>query len=137
MVCARGKKIPYIVTPHGSLGSYDLKKKNLIKKFWLNFIDKENLSNLAAFQVLSLSEKDELKKLFASFDIHVIPNGIHMPCLSLEKTKKAQKLNLLFISRLHKKKNIPAILAAVSKLRLSAAASICWFKESISSPVLP
>ena len=29
MVCAREKKIPYIITPHGSLSSYDLKKKNL------------------------------------------------------------------------------------------------------------
>ncbi len=113
MTCARQKKIPYVLRTLGHLNDYDLQKKRVLKKVWLNFVDKNNLNLVSAFQSTSNSETNEIKKLFPFTKVEAIPHGIRLPVTSFKTEVK--DIKLLFISRLHKKKNIPAILEAVSK----------------------
>lgn len=113
MTCARLNKIPYVLRTLGHLNEYDLQKKQALKKFWLNFVDKNNLNLVSAFQSTSNSETNEIKKLFPFAKVEAIPHGIRLPVTSFKT--EVTDIKLLFISRLHKKKNIPAILEAVSK----------------------
>lgn len=113
MTCARLNKIPYVLRTLGHLNEYDLQKKQALKKFWLNFVDKKNLNLVSAFHSTSNSETLEIKKLFPFAKVEAIPHGIRLPVTSFKTEVK--DIKLLFVSRLHKKKNIPAILEAVSK----------------------
>ncbi len=113
MTCARRKRVPYVLRTLGHLNEYDLRKKGFLKKFWLNFVDINNLNLVSAFQSTSNSETNEIKKLFPFAKVEAIPHGIRLPVLSFKAEVK--DIKLLFISRLHKKKNIPAILEAISR----------------------
>ena len=115
MTCARLQGIPYVLRTLGHLNEYDLQKKNFLKKFWLQFVDKRNLKFVSAFHATSLVEKLEIHKLFPLSTVEVIAHGINIPSGFYLKERTGKNLNLLFISRLHKKKNIPAILEAVSR----------------------
>ena len=116
MTSARLNKIPFVLRPAGMLSSYHLKeKKKYLKKFWLNFIDKKNLDFSNAFHATTPAEQDELRKIFPLSRVESIPHGICLPTLRQKKEDHNKKINLLFISRLNNKKNIPAILEAVLK----------------------
>jgi glycosyltransferase involved in cell wall biosynthesis len=115
MTCARLMGVPYVLTPHGMLGEYDLKRKRILKKIWLKFIDDKNLNFVSAFHATANIEKLGLSKMFPVSRVDVIPYGINIPSLPFETVKKEKKLNIVFISRLHKKKNLPGVLQAISK----------------------
>jgi glycosyltransferase involved in cell wall biosynthesis len=116
MTCARFRNVPYALTPHGMLTRYELKgKKKHLKKFWINFIEKNNIRFASVFHATALSEKIDINKNFPFARIDEIPLGVNLPSYVVKEQIKDRNLNILFISRLHKKKNIPAILEAVSK----------------------
>jgi glycosyltransferase involved in cell wall biosynthesis len=115
MTCARRHKVPYVLRPAGMLGAYDLKKKMLLKKFWINFLDNKNLGSASAFHATSIIEKKELEEKFPLTLVANIPHGIHLPKLTFKNKINTKEINLLFLSRLNKKKNIPSILKAVSR----------------------
>lgn len=116
MTSARLNKIPFVLRPAGMLSSYHLKeKKRYLKKFWLDFVDKKNLDFCSAFHATTHAEQDELKKILPLSRVESIPHGICLPTLRQKKEDLNKKINLLFISRLNNKKNIPAILEAVFK----------------------
>jgi glycosyltransferase involved in cell wall biosynthesis len=119
MNCARIHKIPFILRPAGMLGFYDLNNnKKWLKKFWMNFVDHRNLNVVSAFHTTALYEKVDLEKIFPFSRIEEIPLGINLPFYVVKEQVKDRNFNLLFISRLHKKKNIPAVLEAVSRATL-------------------
>jgi glycosyltransferase involved in cell wall biosynthesis len=116
MTTSRLNKIPYILTSHGMLSEYHLnEKKKYLKKLWLSFVDKKNIDQVSALHVTALSEEIELKRLLPDLRFKNIPLGLTMPNISVKNKVKHGNLNLLFISRLNNKKNIPAILEAVLK----------------------
>lgn len=116
MTYARLNNVPYVLRSAGMLSSYHLnEKKKYLKKFWLSFIDKKNLDSCNAFHATTISEQDELKKIFPISRVESIPHGICLPPLFQKAEVCKKNINLLFISRLNNKKNIPAILEAVLK----------------------
>jgi len=130
---ARFYKIPYIISPRGSLMAEPLERKSsLIKKTYLNLIAKRDLKNAAAIHFTAESEKNEylkaglpLKKYF------IIPNG-----LDLEQFKEIQSIAVgqryvgfrekfgiakgkkivLFLGRLNWKKGLDTLIPAFAKL---------------------
>ncbi len=110
---------PYIIRPAGVLNYWSLTQKNFKKKLWLGLMENRNLKNASAFHTTSTQEADCASHFTSKERIHVIPLGLDISDFepSLPRASE-QKLQILFLSRLHPKKNIPTLLAAIKQLVL-------------------
>ncbi|MDB2557591.1 glycosyltransferase [Luminiphilus sp.] len=116
------KKI--VIQPRGSLATYGLGKRPLLKKLFLMFY-KLDLPN-TVFVVTSLFERQEVIDVFgANATIEVIPNGVD--CVEFEDISRADngslyrpsvaEANACFVGRLHEKKRLDLIIAAIANLQ--------------------
>ncbi|MCY0966944.1 glycosyltransferase [Parathalassolituus penaei] len=106
---------PFILSPHGMLDPWILQRSAKKKK--LARIAYENYSwrHAACFHALNESEADSIKSVVPGARIEVIPNGmdfgVSVPCKNFSGI-----LNILFLGRLHEKKNLHALVSAVNSL---------------------
>jgi len=121
------KKI--ILSPRGILDKELIKNKNtLLKKLWL-FCLKRYLKKVDTFHATSNLEKEKIKFYFKNCNIKLIPNGIDIVDLNkkidqkLLKSKYStyfdKKINLLYIGRIDRKKNIDQIIRSIHKSKIS------------------
>ncbi|MUP44554.1 glycosyltransferase [Gramella sp. BOM4] len=115
-VSARKLGIPYIITPRGMLDEWSINHKGLKKKIALSLYQRKDLEMASAFHATSILEAKNIRKAGFKNPIAIIPNGIEIPNLLNETTKKGAKKKLLFVSRLVKNKGIEELLIAWSKL---------------------
>jgi glycosyltransferase involved in cell wall biosynthesis len=111
--------IKVILTPHGMLEPYILKRNTLKKKLALFLYQKQSLKNADAIHATAVSELDQIQKLGYYNPSVIIPNGIDtsvIPQKKWEINKEIKTKNLLFLSRVHPKKGIDVLIKAVSKL---------------------
>lgn len=114
---ARKMGIPYIIRPAGVLNSWSMQQKYWKKLLWINLFDRSNLKEASSFHATSKQEAEYLSKLNQNNKINIIPLGVDLPdCESLSPRVSEQPLQLLFLSRLNPKKNIPLLLSALKKV---------------------
>jgi len=124
MAIARVQNIPYINSPHGQLCKWSLKQKHLKKKVYLNLIEKANLHGAKALHLTAVQEQKELELLGWNVSSFVEPLGLDLPELFADAREQLhQMLNIplqtpivLFLSRLHPKKGLDYLTAALGKL---------------------
>jgi poly(glycerol-phosphate) alpha-glucosyltransferase len=135
----RRTKRPLIYTAHGMLASWALRnsawKKRLVRALW------EDAAHRSAtcFQVNSEAEHRILRRHGLRNPICIIPNGIDLPEESQESGVRGQesalasvaegKKVLLYLGRLHPKKNLVTLLkawVAVQKARVRSQKSDEW-----------
>lgn len=124
MHLAREQKVPYLCRPLGLLGEWALQQKTFRKSAFLRFIDLENLKNAAAIEYSSRTEAEEAQPLGLPNKGEVIPLGFRpVPeapnararlCESL--SLDANKVIILFLSRIHPKKGLELLIDSCSSL---------------------
>ncbi len=124
-ICAR-HKVPYIVRPHGSLDPYDLRKKRILKKILGPILIKSHLQSSAAIHCTSKREADLLETYGANPKIVVLPLPIrnvfsdlaqvNLPSFRATFGFEAEDPVILFLSRLHPKKNLEIVLEAMERV---------------------
>jgi glycosyltransferase involved in cell wall biosynthesis len=111
------KKISYIVSPQGMLEPWSIQQKSLKKRISLFFFWKHILKK--ASRVLFTSKKEYLnfKKIDLTRNIaySIIPNGFYIYS-KIKKKTFVKKKNLLFLSRIHKKKGINELIDAFKEI---------------------
>ncbi len=114
---AKKKGYPTILTPHGMLEPWIMKRNFWTRKLPALFLFQKNAIKRADFiHATAESERDNLLKLGYNKKIDIIPNGIDLEEIALKKVwRKAQ--NLLFLSRVHQKKGIEVLLKALNELK--------------------
>src|SRR5882757_3730981 len=73
---------PYIISPHGMLGRWQLKQsfwKDLKKNIVLSLYEKKHLEEATCFHALCKEEHDAIRSLGLRNPIAIIPNGIDLP----------------------------------------------------------
>ena len=122
---ARKFGIPYLVRPAGMLDDWPLKQKQWRKWFYFNFIERKTLEEATAIHYTSEEEKRVSEKLGYSTRGVVIPLGIHADSKydTVEKGMFREKFPqcvgkklVVFLSRLHPKKGLELLVAAISQL---------------------
>jgi glycosyltransferase involved in cell wall biosynthesis len=111
---------PLVVSPRGMLGPAALTfSKRQKKLFWL-LAQRSALQSSACFHATSEQECEEIRSLGFVAPIAVIPNGVDLPSPALvdhiERDPRAPR-TLLFLSRLHGKKNVEGLLTAWGSLQ--------------------
>lgn len=109
------KKI--VLTPHGSLHDFNIKKSKLKKLFHYNLIDCFFINNINAIHYLTTNEKNNcffLKKI--KFKSAIIPNSISLN-KKLIKPLKSNIKYFLYLGRLSQNKNIDFMIKCIRELK--------------------
>ena len=117
--------IPSVITPHGTLESWALKRSNWKKQIAKFFYESRNLNTAACLHALSTPELYDFQKFGILNPIAIIPNGVDSKWLnsdgSAENFRKHFKINphkriLLFMSRITPKKGLFMLLNAIDMI---------------------
>jgi glycosyltransferase involved in cell wall biosynthesis len=118
--------IPSVITPHGSLGNWALKKSWWKKRLVLKLYERNNLVNASCIHAVGENEIADCRDFGLKNPIAVIPNGISAAWLESTGDARifrarygipADRRVLLFLSRITPKKGLPMLLDAVYEKR--------------------
>ena len=109
--------IPYVITPRGMLEPWSLNQKKWKKKLALWVYQMKDLKTSACVFTTAEMEAEHVRDLGIKVPISVIPNGIEIKGYECRSTIKTVKKQVLFLSRIHKKKGIELLIDAWQKLK--------------------
>jgi glycosyltransferase involved in cell wall biosynthesis len=118
----RRRKIPYVVSPHGMLEPWAFKHKWWKKWPYFQFVEKRHLAGARSLVATSESEAHNLRKFFPSSPCEALPLGLtasKFPDYLRARSALGwndSELILLFLSRIHPKKGLHLLLAALAKI---------------------
>jgi poly(glycerol-phosphate) alpha-glucosyltransferase len=110
----RGTNRPYVVHPEGMLEPWALRNARWKKRIAALLYENQHLRKAACLRALCEAEALSFRAYGLSNPICVIPNGIDLPALS-ESNAASQSQNrktLLYLGRLHQKKNVANLIHA-------------------------
>jgi glycosyltransferase involved in cell wall biosynthesis len=124
MTWAKRARVPYICRPLGVLGSWPLRRGAFHKWLYLALVERHLVNFAAAIEYNSEQERDEAASLRLRPRSEVIPLGFQ-PVPEVPQAREdfarrhgltGDRVNLLFLSRLHPKKGVQRLLEACAKL---------------------
>lgn len=110
--------VPYVLRPLGTLSEWSLGHHRWKKRPYYALLERSHLEMASAIHVTSAAEADDVARLGYGDRARVIPLGVdvdeqlwvgHTRPVAIERP-----LRLLFLSRLHEKKNVPLLLRALA-----------------------
>jgi glycosyltransferase involved in cell wall biosynthesis len=124
---ARKRQVPYVVRPLGTLNRWGMKnRRRWLKRFSLRFLERRVLEGAAAIHFTSQQERLEAAELGITNHPVVIPNPLdrgdstEAPVRGLLRSKHSDLANriwVLFLSRLDRIKGLDLLLPAFAQLR--------------------
>jgi poly(glycerol-phosphate) alpha-glucosyltransferase len=108
---------PYLVHPHGMLDPWAVQNARWKKRIAAELYENQHLRGAACLRALSEAEARSIRSYGLRNPICVIPNGIDLPDLreSDPKTQSENRRTLLYLGRLHRKKNLANLIRAWNK----------------------
>ena len=121
---ARWAKVPYVLRPLGNLDAWSLRQRAWKKWPYMRLVERGNIRHAAALHATSDAEARELAA-FGGRRVEVISLGVD-PAPDAARSDRDRgrsdgTLRVLFLSRLHPKKEVPVLLEAVRLARASGA----------------
>ena len=122
---------PNIIHPHGMLDPWALQNSRR-KKFLASLLyENEHFRCASAFRALNVSEARSIRALGLENPIALIPNGVDLPVLDQpcrapwEEWARGRKV-LLYLGRLHPKKNLEPLVQAWAEAQKTSASAREW-----------
>ncbi|MEM9531229.1 MAG: glycosyltransferase [Pseudomonadota bacterium] len=106
---------PYLCRPLGQLCHWSLGQRSGRKRLYLKLLERANLEGADAVHFTSRKELEECAEVGLRVRGLVVPHGIE-PVPNAGSERSAGPFRLLFLSRLHPKKGIDLLLAALSQI---------------------
>lgn len=114
---AKSKGYPVVMSPHGMLEPWDIKKNYWTKKLpALLLYQKRSVKISNAIVATAESEKNNLLSLGYNKNVVVVPNGIVTENINC-KDSWEEKRQILFLALYRKNKGIDILMQAISKLK--------------------
>jgi glycosyltransferase involved in cell wall biosynthesis len=109
---------PYVVHPHGMLEPWALRNARWKKRMAAALYENQHLRGAACLRALSDAEAASIRAYGLRNPICVIPNGIDLPDLSEShaRTQSQNRKTLLYLGRLHPKKNLANLIRAWNEI---------------------
>ena len=101
----------WIYTPQGMLEPWPMRHKYLKKKIYFSLVEKRMAVQADVIRAVSNPEKKTLEKLFPGSAVKLIPNGVVCSPL-FESNKPDNRINFVFMARLHHKKGLIPLVQA-------------------------
>jgi poly(glycerol-phosphate) alpha-glucosyltransferase len=124
----RQKGRPYLVHPHGMLESWAVRNAMWKKRIAALLYENQHLRGAACLRALTEAEAQSIRSYGLSNPVCVIPNGVDLPDLpeSNAKSQSANQKTLLYLGRLHPKKNVLNLIRAWTESFNSQPGSDRW-----------
>jgi len=109
--------VPYILRPLGTLSNWSLGHRRWKKRPYYALLERPHLAGASAIHVTSEAEGEDVARLGYGERARVIPLGVDVgerPSRRAHADSGNEPLRLLFLSRLHEKKNVPLLLRALA-----------------------
>ena len=118
LLVSKNLKVQVILAPRGMLGEGALNIKPLKKKIFLKLFRSFGFSRKINWHATAASEAAEIKQYFGEESkVHIATNLSAVMAENFPKKKKEEgSLNLFFLSRISKKKNLKAALQSLSSV---------------------
>ncbi|MET7383602.1 glycosyltransferase, partial [Streptomyces sp. NPDC005526] len=113
----RRRRKPYIISPHGMLDPWIMKRSKLKKWVALAAYEHSHLNRAACFHALNREEADAIRAVGLKQPIAIVHNGVTIPELdnpglpSWWTGELASRKLLLYFGRLHPKKGVENLLS--------------------------
>jgi glycosyltransferase involved in cell wall biosynthesis len=122
----RRQNVPYIVSPHGMLEPWAFKHKWWKKWPYFHLVEKRHLAGAQRILATSENEARNLRRFFPASRCEVLPLGLATASKRPDYMAARSTLGwpdsefiFLFLSRIHPKKGLHLLLAALAKLQSS------------------
>ena len=112
------QKKPLIVSPRGMLAPAALQFSRAKKQLFWHLLQRNAYARAALWHATSNEEAGDIRRFGINAPIAIIPNGIDLPLSVARHADSEPDRTVLFLSRLHPKKNIPALLEAWRQIGL-------------------
>ncbi len=113
---ARRHKRPYLISTHGMLDSWAVSNQQWKKRLAAWLFERTNLERASCLRALNEAELRSYRQFGLRNPVCVIPNGVFIPTMPLARNLSPRRRRLLYLGRLHPKKNLPALLQAWSRV---------------------
>jgi glycosyltransferase involved in cell wall biosynthesis len=122
---ARRRMVPYLIAAHGMAEPWALRHKALKKRVYTALVEGRNLRRASCLHALSRPEIGHLRAIAPRTPVCLVPNGVDLAPfdnlpprdeLEAEHPELRGKFALLFLSRLHVKKGLDLLAAALRAL---------------------
>jgi len=121
MAQLRRQRVPYILRTIGQLNRWSLSQSRARKQLFLQLVDRANLQGASSLHFTSEAEREESGDLHLTTPGYVLPLGVpSIPHHGLGIRPVGNPLGptrLLFLSRIHPKKQLPVLFNALSVLK--------------------
>src|SRR5262245_10551574 len=119
---------PYLVHPHGMLEPWALRNAHWKKRIAASLYEHQNLRGAACVGALSETEARSIRSYGLRNPICVIPNGVDLPELRETNAtiRSGDRKTLLYLGRLHPKKNISNLIHAWNETFNSPGSGDPW-----------
>lgn len=114
---AKRKGYPVVLSPHGMLEPWDIKKNYWTKKLpALLLYQKHSIQKCDCLIATSDNERNNLLTLGYNKSITIVPNGININGIECKKTWKENKI-ILFLALYRKNKGIDLLMQAIAQIK--------------------
>lgn len=110
----------YMITPHGMLDPWTLRRSAWKKRLVAAWFENEHLRRAACLRALNQDEAKAFRAYGLSNPIAIVPNGVDLPCRIVPEAGRSR--TILFLGRIDVKKGISELLHA---WRLATADPVC------------
>jgi glycosyltransferase involved in cell wall biosynthesis len=105
---------PTVMRPFGTLSRYTFSRRSALKRLYFQLLDRPSLQRASGIHFTTEAERDEANRLDLSLDerSHIVPPPWRGDTAPADLDAKAEQPTVLFMSRLHPKKNVAGLLDA-------------------------
>jgi glycosyltransferase involved in cell wall biosynthesis len=110
--------VPVVSRPFGTLSRYTFSRRSTLKRVYFALLDRPALRRAAAVHFTTEAERDEAGRLALDLDgrAHVVPPPWQGESAVPDVSAEAERPTVLFMSRLHPKKNVRGLLRAWTRV---------------------
>ena len=109
--------VPVVLRPLGTATRWSLSHQRWKKRPYFALIERSHLARAHAIHATSNAERDDLAALGFGARAVVIPLGVDGIAGSSDRSSAGAPLRVLFLSRLHPKKNVPMLIDSIAAAR--------------------
>jgi glycosyltransferase involved in cell wall biosynthesis len=114
---ARRHRLPLVISPHGMLAPWALRRSAARKRLAWALYQRRNLAGAAGLIATAAPEAASIRARVAALPVATIANGIDTPPLPDRRDRLvAPRRQILFLSRLHPVKNLSGLVTAWAQI---------------------
>jgi glycosyltransferase involved in cell wall biosynthesis len=115
-LCARRRRVPYVIRPHGTLDPYHRARHRGRKAVQELLVERRNLDRAGGIHCTSLAEKAAIEPLGLRAPCFVVPLGVEVAELEPAGEDAAGTALVTFVGRLTPKKGLDILLEAFAEV---------------------